>query len=339
MKPYPQQITSAKILAKLERGCVSAPTGFGKSIMMALLVTELQVKTLVVVPSVELKSQLRATFKSIFGSLDNITVENIDSKNLQKQGDYGLLIIDEAHHVAAATYRRLNKTFWNNIYYRAFYTATPFRSRDEERLLYESIAGPLAYKITYKEAVDLGAIVPVEAYYVDLPKREVKGYTWAQVYSELVVNNHHRNKLISDLLLKLKESGASTLCLVKEIAHGEQLAASSGILFANGLADNTRELILEFALDERKALIGTTGILGEGVDTKPAEYVIIAGLGRAKGQFMQQIGRGLRRYPRKDSCKIIIFKDRSHKWTLKHFREQCKILREEYGVEPVKLNI
>ena len=109
--------------------------------------------------------------------------------------------------------------------------------------------------------------------------------------------------------------------------------------FANGQVEETRYYITLFNEKELPCLIGTTGILGEGVDTKPCEYVIVAGLGKAKSAFMQQIGRGVRVYPGKESCKIVIFRDTSHKFTLRHYREQCKVLKEEFGIVPLKLEI
>ena len=50
---------------------------------------------------------------------------------------------------------------------------------------------------------------------------------------------------------------------------------------------HTRVCFLEFNMGEIKTLIGTTGVVGEGVDTRPTEYVIIAGLGKSKPAFMQ----------------------------------------------------
>lgn len=339
MKPYPQQIAAVKAAVKARRGVICMPTGFGKSITMALLVNELQFKTLIVVPNLGLKQQLSDTFLKLFGSLKNITIENIDSPNLENQGDYDCLIVDEAHHVAASTYRKLNKKVWNNIYYRYFFTATPFRSKDEEQLLYESIAGDVVYRVTYQEAVRCGAIVPIEAYYIEIPKSKVEGYTWQQVYSELVVNHTSRNKLIAHLINSLKDIGAPTLCLVKEIKHGELIleVSNSATEFANGESGNAKKLISQFNAGRVISLIGTLGVLGEGVDTKPAEFVIIAALGKSKNQFMQACGRAFRKSPGKESAKVILIKDRSHKFTLRHFNAQVKILKEEYGVEIVKI--
>jgi superfamily II DNA or RNA helicase len=247
------------------------------------------------------------------------------------------LIIDEAHHAAARTYQNLNKKVWDGIHYRFFLTATPFRNDPEETLLFEGIAGQIIYQLTYQKAIAKGYIVPIEAYYIEIPKQKTNAYTWREVYDELIVNHKIRNETIANLMISLHESGASTLCLVKEIAHGEILADLTGAGFANGQDDDTRDLITAFNRVKIKTLIGTTGILGEGVDSKPCEYVIIAGLGKAKSAFMQQVGRSVRTYPGKESAKVILIKDTSHKFLSKHFREQCAILKDEYNIIPIKL--
>lgn len=337
--PYADQVNAAKRAVKRRRGTISMVTGYGKSITMALLINELQVKTLVIVPNLELKRQLSETFKRLFGTLKNITIENIDSTTLKNHKDYGCLIIDEVHHAAARTYHKLNKVAWGSIYYRFGFTATPWRNVDAEQILLESIAGQVIYKVSYKDAVKQGAIVPVEGYYYDLPKKPTEAYTWRQVYDELIIDNEHRNALIADLLLKLNEAGVSTLCLVKEIAHGNILRDMTGCPFANGQDEDSKLWITLFNRGECKVLIGTYGVLSEGVDTRPCEYVVIAGIGKAKSSFMQQVGRGVRKHLNKESCKVVLFRDRSHKFCLQHFNTQAKILKEEFGVEVLKLEV
>ena len=345
--PYPEQIEAARACRTRYRGIVSATTGTGKSLIAAMIINELQVPTLVVVPSLELKRQLTQTLKELFGTEKvgtlkdrrSIVVENVDSLPLTPIEGYGALIIDEFHHSGAATYRKLNKKAWGNIFYRFGLTATPFRSQETERLLLESVLSEVIYTLDYQTSVSKGYIVPVEAYYIEIPKKKPKGIKWPAVYSELVVHNTYRNEVISTILLNLQQNNISALCLVKEIQHGENLVKLTNLPFIKGENDDNRIKILEFNLKETPVVIGTTGVIGEGVDTKPCEYVIIAGLGKSKNQFMQCVGRGLRKYPDKNSCKIILIKDTSHKWTLSHYKAQVKILQEEYGVQPVKLEI
>lgn len=341
--PYPEQVAAAEACRKSKRGIITAPTGTGKSVIISLIIKELMVPTLVVVPNVELERQLTDDFKRIFGKNNVgkgkfIYVENI--AGLGKSAlprKYDCLILDEFHHSAASTYRTLNKTQWKDIYYRFGVTATPFRSKDEERLLLESILSKVIYSIDYTTAVSKGYIVPLEAYYITVPKQKNNARTWAKMYSDLVVNNDIRNQLIAQILQSFKAENKSTLCLVKEIAHGNTLSKLTSIFFANGQDANSPDLISFFKADKLRHLIGTTGVLGEGVDTKPAEMIIIAGLGKSRNAFHQQIGRGFRRYPGKDSCKVILLLDKSHKWSIEHFKAQCRYLKEDFGIVPTEL--
>lgn len=334
--PYSVQVEAMRAAVRAHRGGIVMPTGTGKSLVMAMIIRKLRVKTLVVVPTLEIKKQLQESFDSLFSDSSFITVANADSV---PDGDYSCLIIDECHHSAAKTYQKLNRTKWKNIYYRFFLTATYFRSQENEHLLFEGICGESIYKLSFKKALAKLIICPVEAYYFDVPVKKTDAYKWNEVYSDLVVHNEARNNILYDLLRRLSEEGVPTLCLVKEIAHGKLLSRLTGIPFVNGGDDDSRQFIKDFNAGHKKCLIGTTGILSEGIDTKPCEYVIVAGLGKAKSNFMQSIGRAVRTYPGKESAKIIIFRDRSHKFTLRHFNAQSKILEEEYGVKVYELNM
>lgn len=331
--PYATQWQALDAAICSARGCISMPTGSGKSYVIWLVAANLNLKTLVIVPSLEIKRQMSASLKD----LKNVRVENIDSKALPTLTNFDCLIIDECHHAAAKTYQKLNKTAWKGIYYRFCLSASPFRNNTEETLLFKGIAGEVIFEQTYQQAVDAKQIVPVEAYYADVPNKDTGSYAYAQVYSDLVVNNEVRNTLIATQLTSLREINNSALCLVKEIRHGRILSDLTGIPFINGQDEDSRKLISKFSDGELKVVIATEAMMGEGVDSRACEYVLIAGLGKAKSAFLQKCGRGVRNFPGKKSCKVIIYKDKSHKFTLKHFNEQKKILREYYGVEAIKL--
>jgi superfamily II DNA or RNA helicase len=265
---------------------------------------------------------------------------NVDSIKIGDKTKYDIVIIDEFHHSAAKTYRKLNEKNWSNIYYRFGLTATPFRSKDTERLLLESVLSKVIYEVPYEVCVQKGYIVPLEVFYVSLHSRKIKGNqnSWPAMYKELVTNCEPRNTIIQELLLKFHANKVPTICLVKEISHGESLSCDGAFNFVSGQNDE-RHLIDDFCEGKINTLIGTEGVLGEGIDTKPAEVIIIAGLGKSKNRLMQSIGRGFRRYPGKESCKVIIFKDSSHKWAINHFKEQCKVIKEQYGVIPVEIKV
>jgi superfamily II DNA or RNA helicase len=361
-EPYPEQTCAAVAALENGRGIIVGPTGVGKSAIAALTCDAFQVKTLIVVPSLELKRQLIESLRHSFGEdrvgpLVNkkaqyfITVENVDALDPTKPlKGVNLVIIDEFHHSAAATYRKLNLTAWSEVYYKIGLTATPFRSTDDERLLLESVLSHVIYRIEYETAVAKGYIVPMEVYYVDLPKRPKaeEHKTFHGAYKALVVENDARNKIIADMVANLCAAGKSTLVLTKQINHGVRLQdllmeRDCDVPFAEGTNELKSEYIKAFNRLDESALIGTVGVLGEGVDTKPAEYVILAGGGKSKNQFMQNCGRGFRNftYPhgRKESCKIILFRDPNNKWLLEHFESCLTYLKDEYGIIPTKLDL
>lgn len=337
--PYATQKAAIQALKDEPRGTISMPTGSGKSLVIAMLIAEKALRTLVVVPTLNIKNQLTESLHSHFGNTAHITVENIDSAKLKKASDYDMLVVDEGHHAAAKTYHKLNKGPWKNIYHRYFLTATPYRNVASEHLLLKAITGDIVYGLTYIEAVAAGQIVPVESFVVDVPTQNTEAYTYAEVYSQLVVNNGPRNEIIAGMLISLDAIEKATLCLVKEIKHGQILSALTGMPFVCGEDEESKDYIRQFNSGGIRCLIGTNGVLGEGVDTKPAEYVIIAGLGKARSAFQQQVGRGVRKFNDKESAKIILLRDKSHKFTLRHYREQAKILKEEYGTDVVKLEV
>lgn len=339
-RPYVDQITASNNAVNEHRGILSLPTGTGKSLLTQLIVANFGAPALIVVPTLELKRQLTEDCTAVFGTtaMKHITIENIDSSALDEPGDYDVLIIDEAHHAASKRYQQLNRKVWGGIYYRFFLTATPFRTNSEENLLFEGIAGKVIYRLFYAEAVKKGYIVPVESFYVKLNKKPTDSYTWREVYSELVVNNEERNVAIAEMAASLESAKCPTLILVKEVKHGKLIADLCGMPFAHAEGDNCRQYIQAFNDGKITVLIGTEGILGEGVDTRPCEYVIVAGLGKAKGAFMQKIGRGVRQYGMKKSAKVVLFRDSSHRFLLRHFNEQRKILKEEYGIVPTLID-
>lgn len=332
---YPAQRQAVTLARKHHHGGIVMPTGTGKSRVIEMLAKTFGVRTLVVVPNLELKRQLTETLHDLVIK-GYVSVQNIDSNELEDATGFDCLIIDECHHSAAKTYQKLNKSAWSGIYYRFFLTATYFRNQEHETMPFEAICGPAIYELSHAEAVEKGYIVPIEGYYVDVPTKANNAYTWAEVYSQLVVNNDDRNNIIAYLMKIFKEY--PTLCLVKEIAHGKYLSAITGVPFVSGQDDGSRAYITKFNNQEIKSIIGTTGVMGEGLDTKPAEFILIAGLGKAKSAFLQQIGRGVRNYPGKESCKVVLFRDKSHKFTLRHFKAQAKILKE-LNVKSIKLEI
>jgi superfamily II DNA or RNA helicase len=167
---------------------------------------------------------------------------------------------------------------------------------------------------------------------------------YAKSYSKDVVQNVEFNRMVSNLIKNLIDANIPTLCLTKQVTHGvtlQDMLMEDGyhVPFAEGKSETKSADIAAFNACEVTGLVGTTGVLGEGVDTKPCEYVLLAGGGKSKNQFMQNCGRAFRRFQGKESGKIVLFKNPNNKWLLDHFNQCLKYLEEEYGVIAQKLEI
>jgi superfamily II DNA or RNA helicase len=108
----------------IHRQMVVLPTGSGKTVIFSELIKRKNLKTLVIAHRVELLEQARQKLKNVAPDIEigilcgqekdfqkQVTIASIQSAvnamELLKKEDYQLLIIDEAHHAAAKSYKKL----------------------------------------------------------------------------------------------------------------------------------------------------------------------------------------------------------------------------------------
>lgn len=149
------------------RGVIILPTGAGKTVVALMALARLKLRTLIVVPTIELLYQWRDAVierlgiaKKSVGIVGDghkewrpITVITYASAAMPNAPlkDIGLLICDEAHHLPSTSYATIATRA--NAPYRLGLTATPERSDGETNALY-ALLGPVVYR---KAPADLSA--------------------------------------------------------------------------------------------------------------------------------------------------------------------------------------
>jgi len=141
------------------RGSVVLPTGSGKTFLGLQAIADAGVSTLVVTPTIDLMNQWHATLTNAFGDqltepvgvlgggshdVTAITVTTYDSayRYVSEYGDqFGLLVVDEEHHLPAPTYRRIPEMIIAP--YRLGLTATYERPDGKHELLEDLLGGRL----------------------------------------------------------------------------------------------------------------------------------------------------------------------------------------------------
>jgi superfamily II DNA or RNA helicase len=141
------------------RGVVVLPTGSGKTLVGALAIAEVELATLVVVPTIDLLRQWQRALGETLGrspddigvygggahDVQPITIITYESAALHPEllRRFGLLIFDECHHLPAQTYRQIAEGAFTPL--RLGLSATPERA-DEEHLALDRLIGPEVYR-------------------------------------------------------------------------------------------------------------------------------------------------------------------------------------------------
>jgi superfamily II DNA or RNA helicase len=132
------------------------------------------------------------------------------------------------------------------------------------------------------------------------PKSLFRSTPWQKAYSDGIVNNVYRNKLMCVEVLRGVRYGLNALMLVQYKAHGDVLrtmltAAGMRAEFIDGDSNQKvrQDCLNRLATGRLDVLIGST-ILDVGVDVPSIGMIVLAGGGKAEVSLRQRIGRGLR---------------------------------------------
>jgi superfamily II DNA or RNA helicase len=189
-RPY-QEDALAAWLAAAARGVVVLPTGAGKTVLAMMAIDRLRVRTLVVVPTIELLYQWRdAVIKQLGVAKSNVGIVGDGRRELRQItiityasaampaapiAETGLLICDEAHHLPSPSYSNIAQRCGTP--YRLGITATPERSDGAEDRLYQ-LLGPVVYQRSPAELAAEGHLAQFreKRIYVNLQPEEALRY-------------------------------------------------------------------------------------------------------------------------------------------------------------------
>jgi superfamily II DNA or RNA helicase len=310
---------------------------------------QVPVRTLVVVPTIELLHQWRAGLIEKAGAPEAavgvvgggerrpeaITVMTYDSAAMPRRdlSSYGLLIVDEVHHLPAPTYRAIAKK--TAAPWRLGLSATPERT-DGGHLALAELIGPEVYRrlpadlarsghiASYREKRIFVNLSPEERYRYDALMAEFKWYI-ATRRSQLMRGNffeqmirrsaidpaarralqaHHQARLIA-LNAEGKLAEVETLLDrhrdAKAIVFSEYTAMVHTLSRRLGLPAITyrthpdeRRQILERFRGGRYSKLVTGRVLNEGVDVPDANVAIVVSGSAATREYIQRLGRVLR---------------------------------------------
>lgn len=225
---FNQKEKTIELLKANRSGILNAPTRYGKSVIMTNIINAFPgVKTVLAAPGVDLLPQLIETIKKycpgrevsgIFtGSKtqymsDDITVCSLDSLSKLDKDSVKLLIIDEVH-AAVSEARSHQLCQFHNARILGFSATTEGRYSGNDCFI-EGIVGPILSKITFQEAVELGALCPIEVKVIKIPFTPLGYKNRNAAYKNYVFQNPKFHEVIANITNNIIPKDFQTLMFI-----------------------------------------------------------------------------------------------------------------------------
>jgi hypothetical protein len=253
----------------------------------------------------------------LFASIDSLTTRDL----IERFGaDYWhTVVIDECHRLAADRFDRLASAI--RPVQLLGLTATPERSDGRSIASYFTSRpdGEPAVELRLWDALDMQLLAPFEYYACD-DETDFSAVPWDQAgevtaVDRLVTGNHRRARVVIDEWTRLagdpRRGRALVFCV--SVAHARFMtdklnAAGIPALCVVGETPRTEQLRAPRRLaDGDVCALVTVDLYNEGVDLPNVDTLLLLRPTQSPVLFQQQIGRGLRLSPGKESCLVLDF--------------------------------
>lgn len=343
LRDYQQRVVD-KIIAfcrskerTTKKPVIVAPTGVGKSLLLAAAIHELNEPTLILQPSKELLIQNYEKYIS-YGNEASICSASVGMRDigtvtfstigtilpriheLKEQGVKNIFI-DEAHLHSKKDGRvaALLHAMGKGICVMGF-TATPVELRStfgmsdlqminrSRKNLFNSILDV----VQVKEMVEGGWWCPIEYDVYEMDESGLVLNTAGTEYTEESVEKFYKTNTVEEKILELLDAiefsnpKANTLIFAPNIASAEALAEKIGAgcvhsKMSKGARDTA---IREFVTGKNRVMVNCA-ILAVGFDFPALDTIIMTRPTNSFAVYYQQIGRGVRPHPSKEKATVV----------------------------------
>ena len=346
-----EQLEAINVLLPYTNGILHATTAFGKTVTAAAIIARKKVNTLILVHSKALLKQWhdrlteflnidypqheeknkrgrRKVFSPIgcFDSSGNTLHGIIDIALIQscldEDGvkpfvqDYGMVIVDECHHVSSITFEQVLMSIKAHTIYGL--TATPIRKDGHQPIIFMQ-CGQIRFSTDVKSQIAKQSfdrfLIPRFTSYNSILEDRLSIATLYKYLSE----DEIRNNLIVEDICKAVNTGRTPIILTNRTAHVSVLAEKLNATIKNvisltgaGTTREKREAMqrLQTIPDSEQLVIVATGkYVGEGFDYPRLDTLFLALPISWKGLLTQYAGRLHREYEGKKDVRIYDYID------------------------------
>lgn len=346
-----EQLPAAEALLSKDMGVLSATTAFGKTVIGAYLMGQRKVNTLILVHSAALLEQWKSSLEQFLdiheilseptkkrgrkrkqsligqiGSGKNARGGIVDIAIMQSLfegeektvksfvSEYGMVIVDECHHVAAFTFESILKSVEAKYVYGL--SATPTRKDGHQPIIFMQ-CGPIRYLVDAKsqaEKREFDHFVVPRFTKTRLPNAD----NIQDIYAG-ITENIQRNELLTTDALKLVLDGRTPILLTERKEHAMRLAALLEgkvdniflLIGSDGQKDKREKLaaLQNVPANEQVVIIATGKYIGEGFDFPRLDTLLLAMPISWKGTLAQYVGRLHRNYDGKNEVRVYDYVD------------------------------
>lgn len=313
------------------RALVTASAGSGKTFLAAFDALNFNPRRLLyIVHEGSILMKAYETFARVFGSeksygifngefkeqdadfvfSTNVTMAN--SLELFEQHTWDYIIIDECHHATAETYRKIINYF--EPQFLLGITATPERMDGED--VFNLFDQNVPYELRLRDAIINGLVVPFKYYGI---RDELIGYGISETKTHKFVeqfSDESHCEFIQKMIEKHRLPGQKlkALAFCRDISHAIRMSQAMEDYYhtryltgKNSVGERVRAY-KDLQDDESELeILFTVDILNEGVDIPGVNMVLFLRPTDSQTIFIQQLGRGLRKYEGKQFVTVLDF--------------------------------
>ena len=352
LRPYQQRAVEWALLA--HSGLIIAPAGCGKTLIASSIIKYAATKF----PNVSFgwlaptrETCQQATIALIAAGVDISRVEvrcPHESVDFSKKA---ILIVDEAKHAPAVTWRRIIESCPGSIF---GFDATPWsddpdRNHELQKLFrfqqYEikrdELAGVLAHATVFmNDATDLHLQQKIDDQierlfsdrkrYMQVSQPILRAMCAWEALTEIGICGNKLRNGVAIMLANASSATGPTLVLVPRVTLGEMYASKiegSILVYSKMPKKARREAMEEFKAGNIRTMIATS-LADEGLDLPNVHTLVMVSGGRSAQKTIQRASRALRRAPDKDTAIIHDFKDTFHPLAQAHSKKRVKCYKE-----------
>lgn len=343
-EPFQERLLELVALARQQghhRNLLVAATGTGKTVMAAVDYARLRehlprARLLFVAHREEILNQSLATFRyamrdASFGEkwvgnsrpkdfehvFASIQMLNATDLNGVPADHFEVVIIDEFHHTAAASYVRL----LNHLQPQELLGLTATPERSDGLSIFHWFDNRIAAELRLWDAIDQGRLAPFIYYGIhdgldltSIPWKRGQGYD-VEALSQLYTSTDAWARLVVAQLLShvddVKEMRCLGFCVSVEHArfmskHFNEAGIAAVAVWGTS-AEAERHDALRHLADGTIRIVFSVDLFNEGIDVPNVDTILMLRPTESATLFMQQLGRGLRRSAKKTVCTVLDF--------------------------------